>query len=97
MNSGWFGPILERQDQILRIVRDIEADTDVLREGNANILRIVDQINKNGVKEADLMTIVRAIQELVASQAANTLLLEQIIKIMTPQPAVTAIGEISTP
>jgi len=40
MNSGWFGPILERQDQILRIVRDIEADTDVLREGNANILRI---------------------------------------------------------
>jgi len=78
-------------------VRDIEADTDVLREGNANILRIVDQINKNGVKEADLMTIVRAIQELVASQAANTLLLEQIIKIMTPQPAVTAIGEISTP
>jgi len=60
-------------------------------------LRIVDQINKNGVKEADLMTIVRAIQELVASQAANTLLLEQIIKIMTPQPAVTAIGEISTP
>lgn len=95
---SWLNTIAFQQQEILLYLRAIKQDTTVLREGQAQLLRITNEINnKLAVTDADLALAVDALRVVGNHVDTDTDLLEQILKKLTPQPAVSAIATLSTP
>lgn len=89
MSSGWFFPIIERQEEILKLVKLIKSDTTQIRQTNLAILRLVERLQDNSVSKSDFETLVNAVQALVQSENTDSAEIKQILKILTPQPAVS--------
>ena len=91
---SWLIEIVKLQQETFELLKSVKADTTVIREGNAVILRILKSIESGFATKQDMLELTQAVQSIATAEQVlsntvkeNTEQLNKIINILVPQPA----------
>lgn len=98
---GWLGMMQPQLDQILMRLNSIDSKLQILKEAQVSTLRIITTLNQNVVTGVELRELLQPIVTALGTLIQNAQLeenqLEQILKLLVPQPAVGIEATVSLP